>query len=355
MNTAELLKFAAADLACYGLAQSPGFELAPHHRLIVDMLEAVERGEIQRSMMFLPPRHGKSFIGTELFSAWYLGRHPERAIISASYGQELADYFGRKVRNMVRDPIHGAIFPQCRLADDSSSLRSFSTTAGGSYFAVGRGGPITGRGAHLLLIDDPLKNAEEARSEVTRRALHDWYASVAYTRLQPGASIVLTTTRWHEDDLAGHLLRECRGEGWQVLSLPAHRRDRREFSSRRGSAMATEIPAQCAGEDPSRNRWRCLGLVVPATSRCRGGNDFQERVVAFVPRAASVQTYRPILGHGVQGRRRERLFGLHHLGCDEQRILFALVLAWPGRISRIKKAHALVGGTMEAEPDFGGR
>ena len=221
MRPAEVLQLARADLACYAMAQWPEFEFAPHHRLIVDMLEAVERREIQRSMMFLPPRHGKSFIGTELFSAWYLGRHPERAIISASYGQELADYFGRKVRDMVRDPIHGAIFPQCRLADDSSSLRSFSTTAGGSYFAVGRGGPITGRGADLLLIDDPIKDAEEARSEPIRRGLHEWYSSVARTRLQPGGAVVLISTRWHEDDLSGRLLRESGGEDWHVLSLPA--------------------------------------------------------------------------------------------------------------------------------------
>ena len=142
-------------------------------------------------MICMPPRHGKTLLGTQIFSAWFLGRHPDRSIITATYGQELADDFGRSVRNMVSDPLHRAIFPEFRLADDSTSMRRFSTTAGGSYFAVGRGGPITGRGAHLLLIDDPLKDAEEARSEVTRRALHEWYSSVAYTRLQTDAAVVL--------------------------------------------------------------------------------------------------------------------------------------------------------------------
>jgi predicted phage terminase large subunit-like protein len=220
MTEQDILQLAREDLACYALAVYPNFELAAHHRLMVDNLEAVERGDISGSIICMPPRHGKSVLGTQIFPAWSLGRHPDRSIISASYGQELADDFGRTVRNMVSDPFHAAIFPEFRLAQDATSMRRFSTTAGGSYYAVGRGGAITGRGADLLLIDDPLKDAEEARSELTRRALHEWFKSVAYTRLQPGGAVVLISTRWHEDDLAGHLLRED-PNGWVVLSLPA--------------------------------------------------------------------------------------------------------------------------------------
>jgi predicted phage terminase large subunit-like protein len=219
--TTAVLKLARQDLACYAMALSPNFELAAHHRLIVDELEAVERGEIRRLMIFMPPRHGKSLLASQIFPAYYLGRHPDRQIICASYGQELADDFGRKVRNIVSDPIHRAIFPEFRLADDSASMRRFGTTAGGSYFAVGRDGAITGRGADIFLIDDPLKNFEEARSELIREGLHQWYSTVARTRLQPGGGIVLISTRWHEDDLAGRLLREASGEDWHVLSLPA--------------------------------------------------------------------------------------------------------------------------------------
>jgi hypothetical protein len=186
MTTADVLKLARIDLACYAMAVWPRFELAMHHRLIVDRLEAVERGDIRWLMMFMPPRHGKSLLAAQINAAWYLGRHPDRSIITASYGQELADDFGRQVRNLVSSPVHRAIFPECRLADDATSMRRFSTTAGGLYYAVGRGGPLTGRGADLLLIDDPLKDADEARSELIRRRLHDWYSSVAYTRLQPG-------------------------------------------------------------------------------------------------------------------------------------------------------------------------
>jgi predicted phage terminase large subunit-like protein len=156
-----------------------------------------------------------------MFAAWYLGRHPDRFVICASYGQELADDFGRKVRNLVSYPLHEAVFPGCRLAEDSSSMRRFNTTTGGSYYAVGRGGPVTGRGAHLLIIDDPLKDREEAQSETIRHGLHEWYSSVAYTRLQPGAAIVLIQTRWHQDDLAEWLLREHPDEHWEVARFPA--------------------------------------------------------------------------------------------------------------------------------------
>lgn len=209
------------DLACYSIALSPQFELARHHELIVSRLEALERGEVSRLMISMPPRHGKSLLTSTIFPAWYLGRHPDRSVIFVTYGQELSDDFGRKVRNLISEPAHRAIFPSCRLSGDSTAAHRFNIMPGGAYFAVGRGGPITGRGAHLLIIDDPLKDYQEASSEATRTALHDWFTSVAYTRLAPGGAIVLVQTRWHEDDLAGRLLTRNENESWEVLSLPA--------------------------------------------------------------------------------------------------------------------------------------
>jgi predicted phage terminase large subunit-like protein len=223
-NTAEsrhLLALAHEDLACYAIAQWPQFELARHHGLIVSRLEAVERGQLSRLMVFQPPRHGKSLITSGVFPAWYLGRHPEHHVIFATYGQELSDDFGRRVRNFILDPVHQAVFPNCRLSEDSTAAHRFNTTQGGAYYAVGRGGPITGRGAHFLVLDDPIKDREEANSETIRKSLHEWFASVAYTRLMPGGAIIIIQTRWHEDDLAGWLLREHATENWNVLSLPA--------------------------------------------------------------------------------------------------------------------------------------
>lgn len=210
------------SLAEYAKRVYPAFQCPPHLRVIAEKLEAVERGEIKRLMIFAPPRHGKSLLTSTCFPAWYLGRHPDRSIIFASYAQELASDFGRKVRNMVDSPEHASVFPSCRLSRDSSATQRFDTTSGGSYFAVGRGGSITGRGAHLLLIDDPLKDRAEADSATVRKALQSWHADVAYTRLQPpvGAEIIINT-RWHQEDLSGYLLKEHAQEGWDVVSLPA--------------------------------------------------------------------------------------------------------------------------------------
>jgi predicted phage terminase large subunit-like protein len=183
-------------------------------------------------MITMPPRHGKSMLASEFFPAWYLGRNPDHYVVTATYAQELADDFGRKVKNQIEDAGYQAIFPGVGLADDSKSAKRFhiegvnggfehSTSQRGAFYAVGVGGPLTGRGAHLLLIDDPVKNREDAESEIIRRKTKDWYTSTAYTRLMPGGRIVIIQTRWHEDDLAGWLQFEHEHEDWVVLNLPA--------------------------------------------------------------------------------------------------------------------------------------
>jgi predicted phage terminase large subunit-like protein len=200
----------------------PAFDgAAAHIRILISRLEAVERGEIKRLIIAIPPRHGKSYTTTELFPAWFLGRKPDRYVISAACTQELADRFGRSVRNVMIDPRYAAIFPGAQLSQDSAAVSRFSTQAGGEYFGIGRGGAVVGRGADLMVIDDPLRDAQEAASANIRSQLHQWFSEVAYTRLQPGASIVIISTRWHQDDLAGWLMREHADEGWRVLSLPA--------------------------------------------------------------------------------------------------------------------------------------
>lgn len=205
---------------------------AAHHRLIARHLEAIERGDIKRLMITMPPRHGKSMLASEFFPAWYLGRNPDHYVVTATYAQELADDFGRKVKNQIEDASYKAIFPGVSLADDSKSAKRFhiegqyggyehGLSQRGAFYAVGVGGPLTGRGAHLLLIDDPVKNREDAESEIIRKKTKDWYTSTAYTRLMPGGRIVIIQTRWHEDDLSGWLQAEHGHEDWTVLNLPA--------------------------------------------------------------------------------------------------------------------------------------
>lgn len=224
--------YAYSRLIPYAAFQWPGYIDASHLRLIARKLEAVERGDITRLLITLPPRHGKSMLTSEFFPAWYMGRNPDHYVVTATYAQELADDFGRKVKNQIADTAFQAVFPGVALSDDSKSAKRFHVEGAdgglehglsqkGAFYAVGVGGPLTGRGAHLLLIDDPVKNREDAESAIIRKKTKDWYTSTAYTRLMPGGRVVIIQTRWHEDDLTGWLLENHSQEGWEVLNLPA--------------------------------------------------------------------------------------------------------------------------------------
>jgi len=201
------------------------YQPAGHHRLIAEKLEAVERDEIDRLMIFMPPRHGKSELASRRFPARYLGIHPKRQIIAASYNSDLATDFGRDVRNIVASPEYPEVFSGVGLRPDSKAADRMNTNHGGVYIAAGVGTATTGRGAHLGLIDDPFKDRADADSELQRERVWNWYRSTFFTRLMPGGAIVLIQTRWHEDDLAGRLLEQDgrieNGGEWHVLELPA--------------------------------------------------------------------------------------------------------------------------------------
>lgn len=215
----------AASLIEFTSYTNPLYVPADHHKAICAKLEAVERGENDRLMIFMPPRHGKSELASKRFPAWCLGRNPQRQLIAASYNSDLASDFGRTVRNIVGEQEFRDVFPNVSLSPDSHAANRMNTNRGGAYVAAGVGTAVTGRGADIALIDDPFKDREEADSERRRDVVWDWYRSTLFTRLMPGGSIVLIQTRWHEDDLAGRLLesqgRKEDGGQWDVLELPA--------------------------------------------------------------------------------------------------------------------------------------
>lgn len=185
--------------------------------------EAVARGESPRLMLFIPPRHGKSFIVSERFPVWHLGKHPEHQFVVTSYGQALSNKFSKRARSLARDPDLMGSFPAFGLDPEKQAIEEWATSEGGCYKAVGVGGGLTGSGAHILVIDDPVKDQEQADSETYREAVKDWYTSTAYTRLMPGGGVLVVMTRWHEDDLAGWLLEEEKngGDKWEVIRYPA--------------------------------------------------------------------------------------------------------------------------------------
>lgn len=197
------------------------YRVAQHHYQIADKLEAVERGDLLRLMIFMPPRHGKSELASRRFPAWYLGRNPKNQVIAASYNSDLASDFGRDVRNIVNEPEYQEVFKDVSLKPDSKAANRWHVNHGGVYVSAGVGTAVTGRGANLGLIDDPFKDRKEADSENQRETVWNWYTSTFRTRLMPGGAIILIQTRWHEDDLAGRILNSDGAEEWDVLDLPA--------------------------------------------------------------------------------------------------------------------------------------
>lgn len=177
-------------------------------------------GEIDRLAVFMPPGAAKSTYASILYSPWHLAQRPADCVIAASHTAELAEKWGRRVRNLISE--HRLVLG-LDLAPDSQAAGRWETSAGGEYFAAGVGGAIAGRRADLVVIDDPVRSREDADSELIRDKTWDWYKSDLYTRLKPSGRIVLIQTRWHEDDLAGRLLTDMAqgGDHWEVISLPA--------------------------------------------------------------------------------------------------------------------------------------
>lgn len=202
---------------------NPVYRTAGHHRTIAAALERVERGEIDRLLLMLPPRHGKSELASRRFPAYALGRNPKRQLISVSATGELAADFGREVRNIMAMDEYAALFPEVELAADSQAKGKWHTSAGGIYFSVGIGGAVLGKGADILLIDDPFASMEDALSETQREAVWQWYTGTAYNRLQPHGAIVVIAHRMHPEDLMGRLLDQqaAGGDQWTVVELPA--------------------------------------------------------------------------------------------------------------------------------------
>jgi predicted phage terminase large subunit-like protein len=195
-----------------------------HHRIIAEKLEKVARGELKRLIVNMPPRHSKSELASYLMPAWFLGRNPKLKIIQATMNTELATRFGRKVRDLIADPHYGEIFPETDLKPDSQAAGRWETSKGGEYFAAGVGAAMTGRGADLLIIDDP-HSEQDALSSTAYDNTYEWYTSGPRQRLQPGGSIIIVQTRWSKKDLTGRLLQaqgsDIMSDRWEVVEFPA--------------------------------------------------------------------------------------------------------------------------------------
>lgn len=206
----------------------PGFIAGRHHKLMADKFERIAKGELRRVIINMPPRHTKSEFASFLLPSWFLGKYPQKKVIQASHTAELAVGFGRKVRNLVGADVYKEVFPNVGLQADSKAAGRWSTNQGGEYFAIGVGGAVTGKGADLLIIDDP-HSEQEAKLAMTDPGIFDsvyeWYTSGPRQRLQPGGSIVIVMTRWSTKDLTGRILKSSiedeKVNEWEIIELPA--------------------------------------------------------------------------------------------------------------------------------------
>ena len=205
----------------------PHFIEGAHHKRMARAFERVANGELKRLIINMPPRHTKSEFASYLLPAWFLGKFPHKKVIQTSHTAELAVGFGRKVRNLVDQEIYTQVFPGVGLQADSKAAGRWATTKGGDYFAIGVGGAVTGKGADLLIIDDPHSEQEAALAEINPDIYdktYEWYTSGPRQRLQPGGSIVIVMTRWSKRDLTGQVIKSAAqrgGEEWEVIEFPA--------------------------------------------------------------------------------------------------------------------------------------
>lgn len=230
----EMLTLATRkNLMAFSMATQKNYQVNWHHELIANKLiqavEKVKKGKRARVIIEVPPRHGKSELATIKFPAWLLGNYPEMQFIVSSYSGELAQDFGQKTRDLMQSDEYKSLFTT-RLKKDSKAKGKWHTNHGGSYTSTGVGGAVTGRGFNVGIIDDPLKNREEAESDTIREKVWNWYTSTFYTRQEGNSAIVVIMTRWHTDDLVGRLLQKqeedrlankSNYDKWEVIRFPA--------------------------------------------------------------------------------------------------------------------------------------
>ena len=205
-----------------------GFIGGPHHDIMAESFERVARGELKRLIINMPPRHTKSEFASYLFPAWFLGQYPEKKVIQTAHTAELAVGFGRKVRNLIQSPDYQDVFQGIDLSTDSKAAGRWNTNKGGDYFAIGVGGAVTGKGADVLIIDDPHSEQDAQAGQYNPEVfdkVYEWYTSGPRQRLQPGGAIIVVMTRWAKRDLTGQIIKSMSeregADEWEVIQLPA--------------------------------------------------------------------------------------------------------------------------------------
>ena len=253
------IEAAYLDLIEFCKLMQADYKVGRHHRLLANLLMEIEQGRAydeegkpmpetgkDRICVNIPPRHGKSQLVSIYFPAWFLGRNPDKKVMMVSHTTDLAVDFGRKVRNLISTPEYQKIFPTVKLALDSKSAGRWNTSVGGEYYACGIGSSIAGRGAHLLLIDDPHSEQDvlSGNFDVFDRA-YEWFTFGARTRLMPGGRVAIVQTRWHLDDLTGRVVRDMsqneQADQYEIVEFPAILEVNKEVIKKKKGKKVKEI------------------------------------------------------------------------------------------------------------------
>jgi predicted phage terminase large subunit-like protein len=226
MHRRKEAKAAREDLIAFCQIMQSDYKVGEHHRRLANLLMEIAEGKKNRIAVNIPPRHGKSQLVSIYFPAWFLGKYPDKKVLMVSHTTDLAVDFGRKVRNLIDTPIYKQIFPTVSLAQDNKSAGRWNTNVGGEYFACGVGSALAGRGADLLLVDDPHNEQDiiNGNFDVFEKA-YEWFTYGARTRLMPGGRVAIVQTRWHQDDLTGKVVRDMvqneEADQYELVEFPA--------------------------------------------------------------------------------------------------------------------------------------
>ena len=226
LEEAKVREAAQMDFLKFVRAMWPAFIEGEHHKIMAKAFEKVAEGELKRLIINMPPRHTKSEFASYLLPSWFLGLYPDKKVIQTAHTAELSVGFGRRVRNLVDSEDYTRVFSETKLQADSKAAGRWNTSVGGEYFAIGVGGAVTGKGADLLIIDDPHSEQEAALGDpAVYDRVHEWYTSGPRQRLQPGGAIVMVMTRWHQRDLTGQVIKSSiqrdGSDEWEVIEFPA--------------------------------------------------------------------------------------------------------------------------------------
>lgn len=333
---------------------------AKHHRAIAAALEEVEKGTIKRLIITCPPRHGKSELAAKKFIPYFAGRNPEMSVIFGTYNQRFAEDTGKKVREIMMSNSYRQVFPHVELKTDSRASDRLETNHNGILAFVGRGGTTTGRGGHLLLLDDPIKDRKEANSKTIRDQVWDWFVQVVGTRMMDdNARIVLIQTRWHEDDLIGRLIDptntystpEERAQ-WKVIDLPAVAMEDDPLGRPEGEPLWPERFGKEFFEEKQRQDPHAFSCIYQGRPTVVGGSFFQ---------ADYLQTYRPhelpsdlriyvSSDHAVEMDQRNDKTCLLVVGADTKDNIYVLPDTFLGRVDTFNAVEKMLGVMRERQP-----